>query len=190
MDGRQRLLPPHASRSSGPDETQATDRFVHVAVVYQADGTIAAYRDGQPYGKPYQSREAWLHFDAGKSQVVFGLRHSPARRQQDAGRANRPGAPLRPGAFTPTKSPRRRASCGHVISEEELDAELDEADARLAASTCAKEVAAAERASSARIAIARPMPSRRRPRRWPTCWSAATRQQPARPIAAGGRRSL
>jgi hypothetical protein len=58
------------------DESEAADRFVHVAVVYEADGMVRMYRDGQPYGEPYKSSGPVL-FEAGKSRVVMGLRHSP-----------------------------------------------------------------------------------------------------------------
>ncbi len=38
----------------GPAETAANHRAVHVAIAYHADGMIAAYRNGQPYGKAYK----------------------------------------------------------------------------------------------------------------------------------------
>jgi hypothetical protein len=60
-----------------PAETEAARRFVHVAVVYHADGTIAAYRDGKPYGRPYRGGPV-QHFRAGKAQVIFGMRHGAA----------------------------------------------------------------------------------------------------------------
>jgi hypothetical protein len=62
---------------SGEPEEGAIKYTVHVALVYRADGTIEAYRAGEPYGKPYQSQGP-QEFDAGKCNVVFGLRHSPA----------------------------------------------------------------------------------------------------------------
>ena len=62
---------------SGADEADADRRFVHIAIVYQADGTITCYRDGQRYGEAYRSGELQI-FEAGKSQLIFGLRHSPA----------------------------------------------------------------------------------------------------------------
>lgn len=62
---------------NGPRETKS-DRFVHVAVVYHSDGTIAAYRDGRPYGKSYRSSGLSV-FAAGEAQVIVGLRHSPLR---------------------------------------------------------------------------------------------------------------
>ncbi len=59
---------------NGPIEKEANRRFVHVTVVYDADGTIRAYRDGTPYGKSYRTT-APVTFRAGKAQVLFGLRH-------------------------------------------------------------------------------------------------------------------
>ena len=58
----------------GPEEQDAATRPVHVAIVYAEDGTITAYRDGQPYGQPYDCGEA-ATFEPGTAQVVFGLRH-------------------------------------------------------------------------------------------------------------------
>ncbi len=56
-------------------EDQATDQPVHVAIVYQADGTVTGYRNGVRCGQPYQTSHA--SFAAGNAQVVFGLRHHP-----------------------------------------------------------------------------------------------------------------
>ena len=39
--------------------------------------TIAAYRNGMPYGEPYRTAGP-VAFAAGKAQVVFGVRHTPA----------------------------------------------------------------------------------------------------------------
>ena len=60
-----------------PKETQAVARAVHFAIAYGADGTIAGYRDGEPYGKPYKSGGPH-EFKAGEAVVGFGIRHSPA----------------------------------------------------------------------------------------------------------------
>ena len=62
---------------NGPEDTEATQRFVHMAIVYQKDGTIIGYRDGQTYGNAYRPGELQF-YAAGQSQVVFGMRHSPA----------------------------------------------------------------------------------------------------------------
>ncbi len=61
----------------GPDEVEAHDRVVHFAIVYHEDGRIAGYRDGQPYGQPYQS-SGLQEFAAGQTVIGFGIRHLPA----------------------------------------------------------------------------------------------------------------
>jgi hypothetical protein len=60
----------------GEAESEANRRPIHVAITYAEDGTIRLYRDGKPYGMPYRSTGP-VEFSAEKSQVVFGLRHSP-----------------------------------------------------------------------------------------------------------------
>lgn len=60
-----------------PAEKQADQQLVHLAIVYQADQTIQAYRNGQPYGQPYKST-GLVQFPAETSQIVFGMRHAPA----------------------------------------------------------------------------------------------------------------
>ncbi len=60
----------------GPEERDAQERFVHMAIVYEANGQISAYRDGQLYGKSYRSPSV-AEFKAGQSHVLLGLRHSP-----------------------------------------------------------------------------------------------------------------
>jgi len=61
----------------GEPEAAALTKPVHLALVYRADGTIAGYRRGEPYGQPYRSHGP-EEFEAGKCNVIFGLRHSPA----------------------------------------------------------------------------------------------------------------
>ncbi|MCB1088907.1 MAG: LamG domain-containing protein, partial [Verrucomicrobiae bacterium] len=61
----------------GTEEKEADRQPVHLTIVYEADGTIRAYRNGQAYGEPI--RKAPMHtFSAGETQVVFGLRHGTA----------------------------------------------------------------------------------------------------------------
>jgi len=62
---------------NGPTETEADKRLVHLAIAYHADGRIAMYRDGLPYGESYATKEL-AEFQAGESHVVLGVRHSPA----------------------------------------------------------------------------------------------------------------
>jgi hypothetical protein len=62
---------------NGDEETEATKRFVHVAIVYHQDGTIVGYRDGKRYGESYRPRELQA-YEPMQTQVIFGLRHLPA----------------------------------------------------------------------------------------------------------------
>ncbi|GEP43806.1 DUF1553 domain-containing protein [Brevifollis gellanilyticus] len=73
----------------GTSETEAATRPVHVAVVYQADGTISGYRDGKPYGRTYRKAPGAV-FEAGKSQILLGCRHGkPAGNKGLSGRIYR-----------------------------------------------------------------------------------------------------
>jgi hypothetical protein len=62
----------------GPDESAKPNELIHVAITYAADGRIAVYRDGRPYGGPYRPTGATapLTFAAGNSQVILGQRHT------------------------------------------------------------------------------------------------------------------
>ncbi len=59
---------------NGTAEEQADKQFVTITQVHRADGTIVGYRNGQPYGKPMR-KDPTIRYEAGKCQVVFGLRH-------------------------------------------------------------------------------------------------------------------
>ena len=59
----------------GKDETANPETRVHVSVVYRADGTIALYRDGEPYGTPYRP-SGLKTFPSGGARVLLGRRHT------------------------------------------------------------------------------------------------------------------
>jgi hypothetical protein len=61
----------------GPTEATPDRELLHVAIAYHADGTVAAFRNGKPYGRPYKSPGP-VTFKAGEAQVIFGVRHLPA----------------------------------------------------------------------------------------------------------------
>jgi hypothetical protein len=64
---------------NGPTETAKRGELIHLAIVYQPDGRIALYRNGQPYGAGYAAanEQAALHtFAQSKSRVLFGRRHT------------------------------------------------------------------------------------------------------------------
>jgi hypothetical protein len=58
---------------NGSEEAEGLNKPVHVAIVYQADGTITGYRNGKPYGKSY--RTGFQKFVAGQAHLAFGIRH-------------------------------------------------------------------------------------------------------------------
>ena len=58
----------------GKAEDEASNRPVHLTMVYTTDGSIAAYRNGHPYGKPYPS-SGLADYNSGVSEVLLGLRH-------------------------------------------------------------------------------------------------------------------
>ena len=62
---------------NGPAENDAGTQSVHLAVVYEPNGKIVAYRNGMPYGQAYQSTGPY-EFKAGEAVVGFGIRHLPA----------------------------------------------------------------------------------------------------------------
>lgn len=52
------------------------DQKIHLAMVYDTDGSVTLYRNGMPYGKPY--RTSLATFPKGRSSIIFGVRHLPA----------------------------------------------------------------------------------------------------------------
>jgi hypothetical protein len=91
---------------------------VHLAIVYSADGTITAYRNGEQYGKPYKSSGP-VTFKAGKAQIVFGLRHSPTgSNKMLAGCIQR--AALYDRALTAEEVANSAAAAGNAITQSQL----------------------------------------------------------------------
>ncbi len=57
-----------------PEESEALGDWVHLAAVYSADRKVALYRNGRPYGEPYEV-PALVTFLAGDARVAVGRRH-------------------------------------------------------------------------------------------------------------------
>ena len=121
----------HFSRSEtfdGPAESEADRRVVHVAVVYEADGTVRGYRDGAPYGRSYRKAPGAV-FDAATSQVLLGCRHGqPSGNRGLRGRIHR--ARVYDRALTPEELARSARLEGLPITERDLLAALPEAERR------------------------------------------------------------
>lgn len=110
-----------------PVENEATRKFVHVAITYDAQGTVKAYREGIPYGQSYRVDKPMTFDTAGAFVVQFGLRHSPA----DASRRLQ-GAILRARLYDRALTAEeisRSAGSTDFISESELVAVLTPAKA-------------------------------------------------------------
>ena len=58
----------------GPEESEGPGGWVHLAAVYSADRKVALYRNGRPYGAPYEV-PALVTFLAGDARVALGRRH-------------------------------------------------------------------------------------------------------------------
>jgi len=107
----------------GPEEGESDSRLIHMAVVYAADGTITAYRNGRRYGEPYKSSGP-VTYQAGNANVLFGLRHSPAGGNRLlAGSIDR--AKLYNRALSPTEIAASADVPNNYIEEKEIVARLD-----------------------------------------------------------------
>ncbi|HZL91732.1 MAG TPA: DUF1553 domain-containing protein [Pirellulaceae bacterium] len=110
----------------GPPETEADSRTVHIAIVYAADGTITAYRDGAVYGRSYKS-DGPVTFKKGEAQVIFGIRHFPAGGNKHvAGVIERAG--LYDRALTAEEVAASAGTVSTYISEEEFSRRLSPDD--------------------------------------------------------------
>lgn len=112
----------------GPLEDRASTEFVTFATVYQQDGTIAGYRNGQPYGQPFKRSEA-AAFPAGQAHVLFGLRHRPPGGNHML-KGTIAAARLYDRALTPEEVAASALSAGVFVSEAELLDELGDVDRR------------------------------------------------------------
>jgi len=121
----------HFSRSETFDgfaESEADRRVVHVAVVYEADGTVRGYRDGQPYGRSYRKAPGAV-FDAASSQVLLGCRHgAPSGNRGLRGRIHR--ARVYDRALTPEELARSARLEGLPVTDRDLLAALPPAERR------------------------------------------------------------
>ena len=59
---------------NAPAETTPANAPVHLVLTYAKDGTIRAYRNGQPWGDPIRKAEL-QSYPKGESRILFGLRH-------------------------------------------------------------------------------------------------------------------
>lgn len=106
-------------QGSSPEEKQ--NEVIHLVMVYQADGTTLLYRNGQPYGKPFNKGRAV--FPGKKSQVLFGLRHLPAGGDRFL-HVSIDQARLYDRALTPAEVKAANLGRHHFVTEQELVAAM------------------------------------------------------------------
>ncbi|APZ96730.1 DUF1553 domain-containing protein [Fuerstiella marisgermanici] len=110
---------------NGSDELEAINRPVHVALVYQKDGTIIGYRDGLAYGTSIRKSDL-QPFKANETEILFGLRHKPNGGNRNLkGRIHAAGFYNR--ALTPDEVAASSGNAAEYVPEEQLVASLHEA---------------------------------------------------------------
>jgi len=106
-----------------PEENATSGKWIHMAVSYGSDGTIAVYRNGEPYGQPYRVSGGLKKFSAGKAKVVLGLRHTGGGTPWLTGAIRR--AALHDRALTAEEVRATYQSMGYDASDSEILAALD-----------------------------------------------------------------
>ena len=106
----------------GPPE-QSAGQAVHLCITYDDQGQITCYRDGQPYGQPFQSD--LQTFQASDFQVLFGMRHGKSVSGNRMLRGRVLGAALFDRALSPSEVATIAANQSSVISPIEIAAALN-----------------------------------------------------------------
>lgn len=114
----------------GASEQLVQQQPVQVVIVWQADGTVTAYRQGEPYGGSYIAGET-LELPGGQWQVLLGLRHGEV-----SGDRAYPGRLLR-GRLLETRLYRRRLGPDQVADLAALGPSAETPSQLLAAATAA-----------------------------------------------------
>jgi hypothetical protein len=107
---------------NAPLEAEADKSIVKFVIVYHSDRTVTGYRNGHRYGSPYTA-PSLAAYEAGKSQVLFGLRHSPPGGDRFlAGAIDR--AALYDRALNPDEVAALAGVASDVVTDDQLQAEL------------------------------------------------------------------
>ncbi|MEC8160988.1 MAG: DUF1553 domain-containing protein, partial [Planctomycetota bacterium] len=111
--------------SFGANDETEQEKLTHVAITYEADGTITGYRNGLPYGRAYQANLATYAADS--SEVVFGLRHGVDAGGNRMFQGTVAQARLYDRALTAAEVSASAQSTGiHIVTEAELVAQLSQ----------------------------------------------------------------
>jgi len=126
----------------GKKEGEAHQQPVHLAIVYAEKGMVTGYRNGEPYGDPYQSSGP-ATFLRGESEILFGLRHADSAPDKLLAakvlRARVYDRALRPEEVLASS----RNKVSHLVSAEDLEEALTK-DQRARRAELEQSIAAAE----------------------------------------------
>ena len=136
---------------SGMEENAKPGEVIHMAMVYGADGSITAYRNGKLYAPPYVAGTAPQQFTAGKARVLIGMRHTGGG--NPFLNAEIEQASLYDRALSAADVAASFESSGKFVSNEEIASELSPAQ-RAQREQLMREL----KALRARLASARPVP--------------------------------
>lgn len=113
---------------NGPVETEAATKPVHLILSYDADGTIRAYRNGEPWGEPIRKADLQT-YPRGKGELLFGLRHGTKAGSNKALRGRILEGRLYDRALTAAEVRTAFAGGPAPVTREDLDAALGESGA-------------------------------------------------------------
>ena len=103
-------------------EKDATNKPVHIVIVYQPDGQIIGYRNGKPYGQAYKSNGPFK-YKANNTIVTFGVRHlQPGGNRMLSGRIQK--ASLYDRALSPQEVAIAFGDQSAYVSNDQVLAEL------------------------------------------------------------------
>ena len=108
-----------------PEETSPPGALVHMAIVYRADNSIAVFRNGEPYGKPYTPGSPLQIFRAGSAHVLLGMRHTGGGKPFLTGEIKQAALYDRP--LSPEEVAASFRAAGLAVPESEMLANLDAA---------------------------------------------------------------
>jgi hypothetical protein len=106
-----------------PEETSPLGALVHMAIVYRADNSVAVFRNGEPYGKPYTPASPLQTFLAGSAHVLLGKRHTGGGKPFLTGEIKQ--ATLYDRALSAEEVAASFRAAGFAIPESEILANLD-----------------------------------------------------------------
>ena len=113
---------------NGTEDQLAQKEPADISIVYQADGTITGYRNGQPYGRAYKSNGPYKY--NADAVVGFGVRHLPAGGNRML-KARILDAKLFDRALTADEVAATASGDGSFVSRKELLAALTPAQQKL-----------------------------------------------------------